>query len=205
MVVSYLELLDRRYHAKLDDEAREFIGFAVEGATRMQRLIADLLAYSRVRSDRRNPAPIDLEEALSAAVENLRAAIQESAAEITHDALPQIVADRTEMVQLLQNLLSNALKFRGDRQPQIHVGAAERPGAWELAVSDTGIGIAPEHLDRIFVIFHRLHSGSRYPGTGIGLAICKKIVEGKGGRIWAESVPGVGSSIHFTLPTGVET
>jgi PAS domain S-box-containing protein len=205
MVVSYLELISRRHRGQLDAEAGEFIDFAMEGAARMQRLIADLLSFSRVQPERRKVEPIELEDAFSEALFNLRAAIAESGAVITHDPLPRLHADRTQMVRLLQNLLSNAIKFRSESPPAVHVSAAAQDGGWEFAVRDNGIGIAAEHLERIFVIFQRLHSGSRYPGTGIGLATCKKIVEQWGGKIWAVSEPGSGTEIHFNIPTEAES
>ena len=200
-VSSFSQLLARRYQGKLDADADEFITFVVEGATRMQTLINDLLAFSRIGT-RGNPfAPVDCEEILQAAKENLEVAIAESGAVITHDPLPALVADQTQLTQLFQNLFSNAIKFRRPAEaPRIHVSAARQDGAWRFSVRDNGIGIDPQYFDRIFIIFQRLHGREEYSGTGIGLAICKKIVERHGGRMWVESEPGTGSTFHFTIP-----
>ena len=200
-VSSFSQLLTRRYKGKLDAEADEFITFIVEGAKRMQTLINDLLAFSRIGM-RGNPfAPVESGEIFQAAKENLEVAIAESGAVITNDPLPALVADPTQLTQLFQNLFSNALKFRRPGEaPRIHVSAVWQDGAWRFSVSDNGIGIAPQYFDRIFVIFQRLHGREEYSGTGIGLAICKKIVERHGGRMWVESEPGTGSTFHFTIP-----
>ncbi len=204
MVASFTQLLRKRYQGRLDDEADQFIHFAVDGALRMQRLITDLLAYSRVR-DRGQPLrDTSCEEAFDRAVQNLREAVREADATVTRAPLPRVKGDATQLVQLLQNLIGNALKFRGAARPVIHVGA-RRPagrGEWLFWVRDNGIGIDPQHLERVFVIFQRLHTQQEYPGSGIGLAVCRKIVERHGGRIWAESEPGKGSSFYFTLPGG---
>ncbi len=200
MVRSYVELLERRYKGSLDDEADEFIGFAIDGATRMQTLINDLLAYSRVGTRGKPLEPTDSGEILKNALANLSVAIEESGAEVTSDELPTVMADPTQLAQLLQNLIGNAVKFRGDRAPKIHVGAEAEGDEWTYSVSDNGIGIASEHFDRVFMIFQRLHTREEYEGTGIGLAVCKKIVERHGGRIWVESRPGEGSTFYFTLP-----
>ncbi len=200
MVASYTQLLARRYRGKLGPDADEFIAYAVDGATRMQRLINDLLAYSRVGTQGREPAPTDSAAVFDQVVRDLHAAIAESGAQITRDALPVVMADEVQLGQLFQNLLSNAIKFRGSAPPRVQVWA-ERDGAeWRFAVRDNGIGIPPEYAERVFVIFQRLHSAQEYPGTGIGLAICKKIVERHGGRIWVESQPGQGATFYFTLP-----
>ncbi len=202
MVASYTQLLARRYEGKLDDDAREFIGFAVDGATRMQGLINDLLAYSRVG---RGPAEFQatsMEEAVARAIGNLKMAIEESGAEITSDVLPTLDVDLVQMTQLFQNLIGNAIKFRGDKAPKIHISASEGTGEWVLGVRDNGIGIEPGYAEKIFIIFQRLHGRDEYPGTGIGLAICKKIVNRHGGRIWLESVPGQGTTFKFTIPSG---
>lgn len=199
MVASYVQLLQRRYQGKLDPDADEFIRFAAEGATRMQGLINALLTYSR--AGRANPlAPVDLDGVLERAVYNLQDTLGASEATITYDAMPTVVADESLMLQVLQNLLSNAMKFRGPDAPRIHVGAVREDGAWRLWVHDNGIGIAPEFHQRIFVIFQRLHPREQYEGTGIGLALCKKIVEQRGGRIWLDSAPGQGTTFHFTIP-----
>jgi PAS domain S-box-containing protein len=200
MVSSYTQLLARRYRDRLDDDAREFIGYAVDGVNRMQSLIADLLSFSRVGSRGGAFEPVDLNDVFARAVANLEAAIEESGAAVTADALPTVSGDPVQLGQLFQNLVGNGVKFRGEAAPRVHV-SAERAGAeWRLAVRDNGIGIEAEYVERIFVIFQRLHGRAEYPGTGIGLAICKKIVERHGGRIWVESRPGEGSTFCFTLP-----
>ena len=199
---SFSQLLARRYKGKLDTDADEFISFIVEGATRMQTLINDLLAFSRVGT-RGNPfASVACEEVLQAAKENLDVTIAESRAVITHDPLPTLAADQTQLTQLFQNLFANAIKFRRpEKAPRIHVSAARQDGAWRFSVRDNGIGIDPQFFERIFVIFQRLHGREEYPGTGIGLAICKKIAERHGGRMWVESEPGTGSTFYFTIPS----
>ncbi len=199
MVASFTQLLAKRYRGQLDQDADEFIGFAVDGANRMQQLINDLLVYSRVGTRGKPPAPTDLSEVLSHAEANLHEAIKESKAEVTHSPLPIVDGDQVQLTQLLQNLLANAIKFRSQEAPRIHVSAQTQGGDWLLSVQDNGIGIAPEHQERIFAIFQRLHPRDEYPGTGIGLAICKKIVERHGGHIWAESVPGQGTTFYFNL------
>src|SRR5271166_3140074 len=200
-VSSFSQLLARRYQGKLHADADEFITFIVDGATRMQTLINDLLAFSRIGTRGDPPAPVDWEKILQAARENLEVAIAESGAVITNDPLPALVADQTQLTQLFQNLFSNAIKFRRrEEAPRIHVSAVRHDGAWQFSVRDNGIGIAPRYFDRIFIIFQRLHGREEYSGTGIGLAICKKIVERHGGRMWVESEPGTGSTFHFTIP-----
>jgi light-regulated signal transduction histidine kinase (bacteriophytochrome) len=200
MVASYTQLLAKRYKGKLDDDADEFIAYAVDGANRMQRLINDLLSYSRV-STRSNPLePANCEAILDQALTNLRATLQESGAVITHDPLPVVMADQTQLVQLFQNLIGNAVKFHGEESPRVHIGIQRQEREWLFCVRDNGVGIDPQYASRIFVIFQRLHSKAEYPGTGIGLAICKKVVERHGGRIWVESAPGQGATFFFTLP-----
>jgi PAS domain S-box-containing protein len=199
MVASYVQLLERRYKDKLDDNARDFIGFAVEGVTRMRRLIEDLLAYSRVGTRGQAPAPVGAAAAVATAQKNLERAIAESGAEITRDPLPEVLADEGQLVQVFQNLMGNAIKFRRQEPPRVHIGVRRDGGDWIFSVRDNGIGIEPEYFERIFVIFQRLNPREIYPGTGIGLAIAKKIVERHGGRIWVESAPGQGSTISFTL------
>lgn len=206
MVVSYVQLLARRYKGQLDSDADEFIGFAVDGAKRMQTLINDLLAYSRL--GRQDMSPIDSGTALDLALKNLRTAIEEAAVTITRDgSFPVVRADPSQLAQVFQNLLSNALKFRGEAPLEVHVGAERQGDFVRFSVRDTGLGIEPQHLERIFVIFQRLHTRADYPGTGIGLAICKKVVERHGGCIGVESQPGKGSTFWFTLPaaTGAES
>jgi len=200
MVTSFMQLLERRYRGKLDAEADEFIGFAVDGATRMKQLISDLLTYSRVSTSPEEPAPSDCETVLLNVLTNLGLTLQESGAVVTHDPLPTVEANYSQMVQLMQNLVTNAIKFRSSQPPQIHISVLRVRTEWVFSVSDNGIGISLEHRERIFVIFQRLHDRMSYPGTGIGLAICKKIVERHGGRIWVESKPGQGSTFFFTLP-----
>jgi PAS domain S-box-containing protein len=199
MVASYTQLLARRYRGKLDQDAEDFIGFAVEGVTRMQRLINDLLAYSRV-GKRAEPRPVELEKIFATACANLEAAITESGAEITHNELPIVVFDDLQLLQVMQNLIGNAIKFRGEAAPQIHVSVRRERREWIVSVADNGIGIEPQYFERIFVIFQRLNPRERYPGTGIGLAITKKIIERQGGRIWVESRVGRGTTVSFTIP-----
>ncbi len=200
MVSSYTELLERRYGDKLDDKAREFIGYAVDGAVRMQRLINDLLEFSRVSTRGKALQPVDVTRVLGTVRANLSVAIQDAGALVTNDALPTVMADETQLVQLLQNLIGNAIKFRGRERPHVHVGAQATATEWVFAVRDNGIGIAPEYFERIFVIFQRLHARDEYPGTGIGLAVCRRILDRHGGRIWVESEPGRGSTFYFALP-----
>jgi PAS domain S-box-containing protein len=201
MVASYTQLLARRYGAQLDDDAREFIGFAVDGVTRMQSLINDLLAYSRVGTRGHEFEATDVGALVQRVVGVLRPVIEETGAEVVCDELPTVMADPGQLVQLFQNLLANALKFRRpDTTPRIHFGVRRVDHGWEFSVRDNGIGIDPEYADRIFVIFQRLHSRAEYPGTGIGLAICKKIVERHGGQIRMESSPGNGTTFVFDLP-----
>ena len=200
MVASYTQLLARRYEGRLDDQAREFISFAVDGAVRMQRLINDLLAYSRVGTRGQVLTPTDAEKVLAATLDNLKVAIDESQAQITHDPLPTVMADEVQLGQLFQNLIGNAVKFRSEAPPRAHVSARLVDDQWEFSVRDNGIGIDPQYFERIFVIFQRLHNRQEYPGTGIGLALCQKIVERHGGRIWVESHPSSGATFHFTFP-----
>lgn len=200
MVTSYLQLLQRRYQGKLDGDADDFIGFAVDGAARMKTLINDLLTYSRVGTHGKSFDRIDLGLILERAISNLKIAIEESQANLSWGPLPEVWGDGSQLVQLWQNLLSNAIKFRGEQPALVQIGAERQAGEWLFYVRDNGIGIEPEYAERIFVIFQRLHRRTEYPGTGIGLAVCKKIVERHGGRIWMQSQPGVGSTFYFTLP-----
>lgn len=200
MVTSYLQLIEKRYSEHLDDDAREFISYAVDGATRMKTLINDLLAYSRIQRGKGEPEPVQMNEVLEQALYNLQLAIEDADALITHDPLPQLIANRAQMVQLLQNLIGNAIKFRSECRPEIHIGVKREGKMWHFTVKDNGIGIDEAYFDRIFIIFQRLHMRGQYPGTGIGLAICKKIVDKHGGRIYAESNPGEGTIFHFMLP-----
>ena len=200
MVASYTQLLVRRYDAKLDKDAREFMSYIVDGATRMKQLIEDLLAYSRVGTKGQEFKPVALEVPLRRALFNLRAGIEEAGAAVTYDPLPTVRADEVQIGQLLQNLIGNALKFRSNSVPRIHIGVLENPSEYQIEVRDNGIGIEPQYYERIFMVFQRLFNKGEYPGTGIGLAICKKVVERHGGRIWVESRAGDGSSFYFTLP-----
>jgi PAS domain S-box-containing protein len=200
MVASYTQLLAKRYRGRLDADADEFIQFAVDGAMRMQRLINDLLAFSRVGTRGKGFTKTPLAAVMERVRRNLAAAIQESSARINVGELPVVCADETQMELLLQNLVSNAIKFRGPDAPVVDVTAERQEDAWQVNVSDQGIGIEPQYADRIFVIFQRLHAASEYPGTGIGLAICKKIVERHGGHIRVAPAPGGGTRFSFTLP-----
>ncbi|HEV8113099.1 MAG TPA: CHASE domain-containing protein [Planctomycetota bacterium] len=200
-VASHVQILEQDYRGRLDDEADESIRCAVEGAQRMHDLINDYLAYSRVRTGSNPLQPTSSERALEAAQRNLEQAIRDGTAEVTHDELPDVLADPTQLVQLFQNLVGNAVKFRGDEPPRVHVSAQRADGWWLFSVSDNGIGIDPEHTGGIFSLFKRLHTHDRYPGTGIGLAICRKIIDRHGGKIWVESMPGMGATFRFTLPS----
>jgi PAS domain S-box-containing protein len=200
MVASYTQLLSRRYTGRLDADADEFIAFAVDGASRMQRLIEDLLAYSRVGTRGIDLVCTSSEDAFGRALVNLRGSIEESGAKVTHDPLPEVLADEHQLVQLFQNLVGNAIKYRRAGVPRVHVSAVRNAnGNWRYAVKDNGIGIDPQYFERIFGMFQRLHKRDEFAGTGIGLAICKKIVERHGGTISVESQPGHGSTFHFTV------
>jgi len=202
MVASYVKLLERRYKGKLDSDADEFIGYAVDGVNRMQRMIQDLLRYSRIGT-RGNPFKLtDCEAILDQVITHLQVAVDESGAVVTHDPLPSVMADASQLVQLFQNLIDNSIKFCGEEPPRIHVSAEKKRGEWVFSVRDNGIGIAPEYFERIFRVFQRLHTVEEYSGTGIGLAICRKVVERHGGRIWVESQPGEGSTFYFMIPKG---
>lgn len=204
MIASYSQLLQRRYGNQLDADAHQFISFAVEGSARMQALINDLLAYSRVGTRAKEFTLIDCDEVLQRALKNLEIAIEECQAKVTTAPLPRVMGDLTQLTQLFQNLVGNALKFRGEKPAVVHVSAQLEGEAaapeWHFTVRDEGIGIEPQYFQRIFVIFQRLHSREEYAGTGIGLAVCQKIVERHGGRIWVESEVGQGSTFHFTVP-----
>jgi len=201
MISSFTQLLAKRYRGRLDKEADEFIAYIVAGSRRMQALINDLLTYSRVDTRGNSFGPIDSEAAFDQAIANLRVAIEEGEAVITHDPLPPLIADNSQIVQLFQNLLGNAIKFRGKEPPRIHVSARQENNEWVFSFRDNGIGIAPEYFDRVFVIFQRLHGREEYPGTGTGLAICKRIVERHSGRIWVESELNKGSTFYFAIPS----
>jgi PAS domain S-box-containing protein len=200
MVTSYVELIARRYKGRLDAEADEFIGFAVDGAKRMKTLIRDLLAYSRVSTRKKARESVEMSRPIGLAMENLKLAVAEKQAVYSVGPMPTVPGDPVLLTQLFQNLIGNALKFSGKEPPRIAITARQAKGEWIFSVADNGIGIGSENVDRIFEIFHRLHSREDYPGNGIGLALCKRIVEIHGGRIWAESEAGRGSVFHFSLP-----
>ncbi len=200
MVASFTQLLAHRYKGKLDADADEFIGFAVDGATRMQQLIQDLLSYSRVTTKGQSFRLIDAKAPCDNALENLQTSIKDSNAVVNVGPLPAVLADPRQLMQLFQNLIGNAVKYRNDRTPEIHVAAKPNGDQWVFSVQDNGIGIAPQHSERIFQMFQRLHTTNEYQGTGIGLAICRKIVERHGGKIWVEAQPGKGSTFVFTIP-----
>jgi len=200
MVASYMQLLSRRYKGKLDSDADEFIRFAVDGAQRMQSLINALLSYSRVGTQGKAFELTDCEKVLDGTLASLKKAIEESDAEITRGALPTVMGDPAQLGQLFQNLIGNAIKFRNHGRPAVRIAAERRGKEWLFSVADNGIGIDAKYAERVFVMFQRLHSKDDYPGTGIGLAVCKKIVERHGGKIWVESVPGAGSRFYFTIP-----
>ena len=204
MVTSFTQLLAKRYTGKLGTDADEFIGFAVDGAKRMQMLIDDLLTYSRAGKLPVKLASFPADAALDSALLNLQPRIESAGATVTREALPTITADQTQLVQLFQNLVANAIKFRGELPPQVHVSALRDNGDWVFSVQDNGIGIDPRHIGRLFVMFQRLHPRHEYPGSGIGLAVCKMIVERFGGRIWVESTPGHGSRFRFAIPVHPE-
>jgi signal transduction histidine kinase len=206
MVVSYVELLKRAFQGKLDAETEKYMAFAVDGATRMQALIKDLLAYAQASSQEPVLARTRLNEVLSQARYSLLASIRETGAEITAGPLPDVDVDPLKMVRVFQNLLSNAIKFRQPgANPRITIAAQKEAGEWHLSFSDEGIGFEPQYAEKIFVVFQRLNGKSKYPGTGLGLAICKRVIESHGGRIWAEAHPGAGATFHFTLPASANS
>lgn len=205
MISSYLQIIEKRYGGKFDEEGREFFSFAMGGARRLRDLIEDLLEYSRVGTRSKPLAPTDSGSLLEEVCADLQLSISECGARITHDELPVVMADAGQLRQVFQNLLSNALKFRSVEPPEIHIGVVRKWKEWRFSVKDNGIGITSDHHDRIFVIFQRLHGRERYDGTGIGLAICKKIIERHGGRIWLESSPGRGTTFYFTLHAGASS
>ncbi|MGH9613651.1 MAG: response regulator [Bryobacteraceae bacterium] len=197
-VVTQLQLLDRKLGNKLEREDRQFVSYAIEGARRMRDLIRDLLTYYQLSTKERKAEPVSSEEVLTEVVENLAASVVETGAAITHDPLPVLLADRIQIVQLFQNLIGNALKYRSEQPPKIHVSASDEGSSWRFLFSDNGLGIEPRYREHIFEMFRRLHSAD-FPGTGIGLAICQRVVEQLGGRIWVESTLGEGSTFFFTV------
>ena len=201
MVISYLQLLERRYKGKLGPDADDYIRFAVDGAARMEKLIQDLLSCARIAGGAMKFEALDGDVVLREVVQNLDVSLEQAQAKITVGTLPTIVADRSQMIQLFQNLISNSIKFRSTSPPEITVSAKTAGAEWVFSVRDNGIGLDPACSERIFKMFERLHARSEYPGTGIGLAIAKRIVERHGGRIWCESEPGRGATFSFTIPT----
>jgi light-regulated signal transduction histidine kinase (bacteriophytochrome) len=200
MVASYTQLLAERYENQLDDKAKKFIRYAVDGAVRMQMLINDLLTFSRVGTRGKPPEQVDAHTVLGEAINNLKMNIDDTKAIITNDELPEVRADVSQLVLLFQNLIGNSMKFHGTETPRIHISAMDEGHEWLFSVKDNGIGIDPQYADKVFIIFQRLHTKEEYPGSGIGLAICKKIVERHGGRIWFESESGKGATFFFTIP-----
>jgi len=200
MVASYTQLLGKRYAGKLEGDAKEFMAYIVDGAGRMKQLIEDLLAYSRVGTRGKEFRPVKLDTVVGRARVSLRAALDETGGELTNDPLPEVVGDDMQLFQLMQNLAGNALKFHGAAPPRVHVSAVEKEREYVISVQDNGIGIDPQYFERIFMVFQRLHDKGEYPGTGIGLAICKKVVDRHGGHLWVESQPGKGSCFKFSLP-----
>lgn len=199
MVISFTQLLAQRYQGKLDNEADRIIGFAVDGAKRMEELIRDLLAYSRVTIKAKPFESVNCEEFLELSINNIQILIEETNTHIHKNPLPTLLADRSQLVQVFQNLLTNAIKYRSDKPPEIEVGAEAQKDCWVFYVKDNGIGIDSRHFKRIFAIFQRLHTRQEYPGTGIGLAICQKIIDRHGGKIWVESELGQGTTFYFTI------
>lgn len=200
-ISGYLQLLQSRYADQIDANAARYIENAVSGADRMRTLIQDLLTYSRVTTHPHPAEPVDCAKLLDQALGDLGAAVEEQGAKVTHDEMPTVMADGTQLGQLLVNLIGNAIKFCDDAPPEVHVGAQRQGDEWRFSVRDNGIGIAPEDMERVFLIFKRLHTRQEYPGTGIGLAVCKKIVDRHSGRIWVESEPGKGATFFFTIPS----
>lgn len=198
-VEGFVKLFARRYKGNLDEKADEFIEYIVEGVKRMQALIKDLLEYSQVSTKGKKLKPMDSSLAVAQALVNLKTAIEESGAVVTHDALPIVMADSSQLSRLFQNLIGNSIKFCREEPPKIHISAKQKENEWVFSIKDNGIGINPQNSERIFAIFQRLH-GYEYPGTGIGLALCRKIVERHGGRIWVESELGKGATFYFTIP-----
>lgn len=202
MVASYTQLLARRYKGKLDEDADEFIHYAVDGTQRMKRLIEDLLTYSRAGKGGPAAESVPAGRALDQALHNLQARIAECGATVEADPLPVVLASETVLAQIFQNLVGNAIKYCKERTPKIHIAARDGETEWIFSVADNGIGIDPQYYERVFLLFQRLHGRQEYEGTGIGLAICKRMLQRMGGRIWVESEPGQGSTFFFSLPKG---
>jgi light-regulated signal transduction histidine kinase (bacteriophytochrome) len=203
-VITYSQLLNTRYQHRLDAAANEFIGYTVAGAKRLQQLILDLLAYTEIETQPQIFTAVESEAVLAGALSDLRTAIAERGATVTYDPLPLVWGDVAQLQLVFRNLLANGIKFQNLHPPNVHISAQARGSQWEFAVRDNGIGIAPQDRERIFMVFQRLHHQEPYPKPGIGLAICKKIIERHGGKIWVESTPGQGATFLFTLPTPEE-
>lgn len=199
MVASYAQQLTKHYKGQLDARADRYIAYVVDGALRMQGMISSLLSYSRMEQNRPVYENLSTVDSVAVALRNLQTAIQESAAVVTYDPLPSLRADPAMLTHLFQNLVGNAIKFRGGGAPRVHISASEGDGEWIFSVADEGIGIRPEDAERVFGLFQRLHSKAEYPGSGMGLAICQKIVQRHGGRIWVESEVGKGSRFYFSV------
>jgi light-regulated signal transduction histidine kinase (bacteriophytochrome) len=199
MIVSYLQLIEQRYKGRLDKDADDFINFAVDGGTRMQGLINGLLAFSRVESRSKPREQVDTEAIIKDTLGNLEVIIAEHKADVTYDPLPSVMFDSSQLLQIFQNLIVNAIKFKGEEAPRIHVSAEKKGREWVFSVKDNGIGIDHQYKDKVFILFHRL-SGVKYGGSGVGLSVCKRIVERHGGRIWFESESGKGTTFYFTVP-----
>jgi light-regulated signal transduction histidine kinase (bacteriophytochrome) len=197
----FAELLDLEHGSELQPQAKEGLTYILNGVRRMHELIDDLLAYSQVESREANVRPVDLNSVVKEALFNLHGMIQESGAEVTHDSLPSVTGDRVQLTQLLQNLVGNSIKYRSKESPRIHISCSTLPSEEVISVQDNGIGIDPRYAESIFKLFKRLHVREEYPGNGVGLAICRRIIERHGGRIWVESSEGAGSTFHFTVPT----
>lgn len=201
MVALYSQMLQKKYQAKLDPQAHEFIAYTVEGASRLEMLVKDLLAYTQAANfDTGNLPAVDANEAVRNALSNLKRSIEESGAVVVYEQLPTVPIQEIHLIQLFQNLIGNALKYRGDKPPLVGISAVRENSAWSFSVQDNGIGIDPQYKEQIFGLFKRLHTAADYSGTGIGLAICQKIVERYGGKIWVESTQGEGATFHFTIP-----
>jgi light-regulated signal transduction histidine kinase (bacteriophytochrome) len=199
-VSGFCELLRSRYAGQLDERADQYIDFAVDGSRRMSRLIAELLAFSRVGRNTAERTEVDCGEALEQALHNLAVPLADAGAEVTHDPLPTVIGEPSLLVTVFQNMIGNAVKFRGPAPPKVHVGVSRREDVWEFRVSDNGIGVEPAYAEKVFVIFQRLHGRDEYPGTGIGLALCRRILEYHGGSIWLDTEPSEGAIFRFTLP-----
>jgi light-regulated signal transduction histidine kinase (bacteriophytochrome) len=200
-MATYAQLLTRKYRGKLDGDADQYLGFIVSASARMSALIQDLLTYARLTTEEERPSSIALDEDLEAALTHLNQAIEESGASVTHDPMPTLPVDRGQMVRLFQNLIGNAVKYRKpDRPSKVHISSEQKGAEWVFSIRDNGIGFDPKDAPAIFAPFKRLHTAEEYPGTGVGLAICRRIVQAQGGRIWAESQPGEGATFFFTLP-----